>query len=71
MMPPHSDRAKYRVPAPRADPAAAVGTTASGVLQPALQQFGGAAVEFVGASFDVGEHVDDCSMFSLMTGTGG
>ena len=59
MMPPHSDREKCRVPASRADPAAAVGTTASGVQQPALQQFGGPSIEFVGASFDVGEHVDD------------
>src|SRR5664279_5399954 len=28
-------------------------------LQPALDQFGGAAVHLVRASFDVGEHIDD------------
>ena len=29
------------------------------LLQPLVHQFGGASVEFVGASFDVGEHVGD------------
>ena len=29
------------------------------LLQPVLHEFGGAAVQFVGLSLDVGEHIDD------------